>query len=66
MKICMILDEFFPPDISVEKESRCLQGEGHEIHLICRNEQNQGNMEIVGGIIIHRLNSLSKLLGKLC
>jgi len=62
----MILDGFFPPDIRVEKEAIVLQGEGHEIHLICMNEKNHGDMEIVGGIIIHRINSLSKLLDKLC
>jgi len=62
----MILDEFFPPDIRVEKEAISLQGEGHEIHLICRNKKDQGNMKIVGGIIVHRLNSLGKLMDKMC
>lgn len=66
MKICMILDEFFPPDIRVEKEAKCLLKNGHEVHLICRNEKIKNNEEIVAGIEVHRLFSLGQLLNKLC
>jgi len=66
MNICMILDEFFPPDIRVEKETRSLLKEGHEIHLICRSEKSKNNEEVVAGIEVHRLSSLGKLVNKLC
>ena len=62
----MILDEFFPPDIRVEKEARSLIKTGHEIHLICINERDQDNEEVVAGIRVHRLTSLGKFIDKIC
>ncbi len=35
MKILMVLDHEFPPDIRVENEMEALKNAGHEIHLAC-------------------------------
>ncbi len=55
MHICMILDNFFPPDIRVEKEARSLIAEGHAITLMCRNRGDQPASEITGGIRVIRV-----------
>jgi glycosyltransferase involved in cell wall biosynthesis len=55
MHICMILDNFFPPDIRVEKEARSLIAEGHTITLMCRNRGGQPTSEIIGGIRVIRI-----------
>lgn len=35
MKILMVLDEEFPPDVRVEKEIGVLVKAGHQVHLLC-------------------------------
>ena len=35
MKVGMILDAPFPPDLRVEKEALTLVGQGHEVILFC-------------------------------
>lgn len=53
MKICMVLDKPFPPDIRVEKEARSLIKCGHEVHLLCFGEKNE--TEIIENIYVHRI-----------
>ncbi|MCI0511598.1 glycosyltransferase family 4 protein [candidate division KSB1 bacterium] len=55
MRIGMILQADFPPDIRVEKEVETLCAAGHEVHLVCRNKQNRPPEEMVNGIQVHRL-----------
>ena len=45
MRILMLLDHGFPPDIRVENEAIALLEAGHEVHLLCRNDQ-RGNVEV--------------------
>ena len=52
MKICMVLDHPFPPDIRVEKEARSLIRYGYKVHLLCVGEKNE--TEIIDNIHIHR------------
>lgn len=53
MKICMVLDKSFPPDIRVEKEARSLIRCGYEVHLLCVGEKNE--TEIIENIYVHRI-----------
>lgn len=57
MKICMILQANFPPDIRIEKEARALIAAGHELHLVCRNKTGLPVEDKFEGIHIHRLRS---------
>lgn len=63
MKILMVLDHEFPPDIRVENEVEALQSAGHEVHIACYTRKNWKSEEILNGLIIHR-SSISKLLYK--
>jgi glycosyltransferase involved in cell wall biosynthesis len=57
VKICMILQSDFPPDIRVSKEARTLIDKGHEVHLLCNNAGLRRNEETVSGIHVHRLGN---------
>lgn len=65
MNICMVLPEYFPPDIRVEKEARALIAEGHNIHLVCLNRDREPDESDYDVIKIHRLKPFSKKYGKL-
>ena len=54
MKIGMILDRVFPPDIRVEKEARTLLKAGHELFLLCMNTPDLPNNGIYEGIKLCR------------
>lgn len=54
MRIGMVLENNFPPDIRVEKEARSLVGNGYELHLLCTLKLGQKREEIVQGIYVHR------------
>ena len=55
MHICMILDNFFPPDIRVEKEAHTLIEAGHTVTLMCRNRGGQPVSETIDGIHVVRI-----------
>jgi len=55
MRICMILQTDFPPDIRIEIETKALIRAGHEIHLIARNKKNLPREEVIDGVQVHRL-----------
>jgi glycosyltransferase involved in cell wall biosynthesis len=54
MRILMILDHEFPPDIRVENEIEALSGAGHEIHLACFTRKNRPEFEESKTCYIHR------------
>jgi glycosyltransferase involved in cell wall biosynthesis len=55
MKIMMVLDLEFPPDMRVQKEAESLIDKGHEVHLICyRFSFKRKKEEIINGIFVHR------------
>ena len=54
MKILMLLESFFPPDIRVEKEARTLLKAGHEVFLLSRGRNSMLDEEFVGGIRVIR------------
>ena len=41
MKILMILESEFPPDVRVENEMLALTEAGHEVHLACSTRKNR-------------------------
>ena len=45
MRIGMVLETAFPPDIRVEKEIRALRTGGHEVVLLCGHKQGQPLVE---------------------
>lgn len=54
MKILMLLDGEFPPDIRVENEIKVLQSCGHEIVLCCTTKKNEPIQDTWNGARIHR------------
>jgi glycosyltransferase involved in cell wall biosynthesis len=55
MKILMLLDSEFPPDVRVEKEARTLIASGHEVHILCYSfNLKQKKIEVYNSIVIHR------------
>jgi glycosyltransferase involved in cell wall biosynthesis len=54
MKILMVLDHEFPPDIRVENEIASLHNAGHEIHIACFTRQNGEALEKTSTCVIHR------------
>jgi len=55
MKIGMILENNFPPDIRVEKETRSLTKTGHNIYLLCLRKENQPFEELIDSIFVRRI-----------
>lgn len=63
MKILMVLDHEFPPDIRVENEIETLTEAGHEIHIACFTMKNLAHYDQFGKAYIHR-KKISKLRHK--
>lgn len=54
MKILMVLESEFPPDVRVENEIQALSEAGHEVHLACSTRKNRAETEVFGKAVIHR------------
>ncbi len=54
MKVLMILDREFPPDLRVENEIEALTKQGIEVHLACFTRKNLPSREVRDKLIIHR------------
>jgi glycosyltransferase involved in cell wall biosynthesis len=54
MKILMVLESEFPPDVRVENEILALTEAGHEVHLACSTRNNRTDRESYGKAVIHR------------
>jgi glycosyltransferase involved in cell wall biosynthesis len=63
MKILMVLESDFPPDVRVENEMLALSEAGHEIHLACSTRKNRASKENWGNVVIHR-KSMSPFIYK--
>lgn len=56
MKILMLLDNQFPPDIRVEKEANSLLSAGNEVAILSYNYYGLDKEEYINGIRIFRFN----------
>ena len=54
MKILMLLESYFPPDIRVEKEARILIQAGHEVSLLSPGKEGAPGEEMFEGIRVIR------------
>jgi glycosyltransferase involved in cell wall biosynthesis len=54
MKILMVLESEFPPDVRVENEIIALEEAGHEVHLACSTRKNRPENDVYGKAVIHR------------
>ncbi len=54
MKILMVLDHEFPPDIRVENEMEALENAGYEVHLACYTMQDRPFFEEIHLVKVHR------------
>jgi len=54
MKILMVLESEFPPDVRVENEMLALMEAGHALHVACSTRKNRPEKEFSGKSIIHR------------
>ena len=63
MRILMVLDHEFPPDIRVENEIEALVEQGHEVHVACFTMKNKTAIDEFKGAIIHR-KPIGKLIHK--
>ena len=57
MRIGMILDAPFPPDVRVEKEAIALIGAGHELFLFCLDYEGKPQNEVYKGINLRRYHA---------
>jgi hypothetical protein len=66
IKILMLLDRFFPPDIRVEKEARTLLKAGHDVFLLSKGKDELPDEELVEeyGIFFGFKHLLFILFGK--
>jgi glycosyltransferase involved in cell wall biosynthesis len=65
MKIGMVLESPFPPDIRVEKEIQALNSAGHKVFLLCEETRDQAVQDLLPEVAITRFNRktlLHKLL----
>ena len=66
MKIGMILDHYFPPDVRVEKEAISLINAGHEVYLLCFRKRNEKQAEILyKGIHLIKISASEPFIKKL-
>lgn len=65
MKALYLWDSEYPWDIRVEKTCKTLTDNDWEVHLVCRNNNYRKRSEIYENIVIHRITSLPRILGKL-
>lgn len=65
-KILMLLNEPYPGDIRVFKESDALLKAGFEVHLLClkKNRSQSQNEKMENGLVIHRVSSDSSIFQK--
>ena len=56
MKVLMVLDEEFPPDVRVEKETNSLIKAGYEVDLLCYTRTSKKPKERFRGSDIYRIN----------
>ena len=56
MRIGMVLEAPFPPDIRVEKEIRALETQGHAVTLLCAHKENQPTEDCYGKTRIVRFH----------
>lgn len=54
MKILMVLESEFPPDVRVENEMLALTEAGHQVHLACSTRKNRPENDLFGKSVIHR------------
>ncbi|MCX6254056.1 MAG: glycosyltransferase family 4 protein [Bacteroidia bacterium] len=54
MKILMVLESEFPPDVRVENEMLALAEAGYEVHLACSTRKNRPEYEASVKAVIHR------------
>jgi len=64
MRICMVLESYFPPDIRVEKEAKALISAGYEIYLLSLGKKGMPERENINGINIIRIFPPQNFLGK--
>ncbi|NJB82582.1 glycosyltransferase family 4 protein [Wenyingzhuangia aestuarii] len=58
MRIGMILDKTFPPDVRVENEASTLVKQGHDVFLFClKYDEHQSQKEVINGIQVCRYPS---------
>jgi len=66
MRIGMILDHYFPPDIRVEKEAISLTKAGHEVYLLCFRRKDERQSEILyKGIHLIKISVSETIIKKL-
>ena len=65
MRILMLLDSEFPPDIRVENEAQSLFDAGHEVHILSYNFGSKHKYEVFKGIHIHRFPIAKQLAKKM-
>lgn len=58
MRIGMILDKEYPPDVRVRREARALTSAGHEVLLVARNRKGAAREQRIDGMRVLRLPPL--------
>lgn len=65
MRILMLLDSEFPPDIRVENEAQSLIDDGHEVHILSYSFGSKTKTEVYKDIRIHRFGMNRQIAKKM-
>ena len=59
MRIGMVLQHPYPPDIRVEKEARILRAAGHKVYLLAyrSSRKEEPTEDLLDGLIVRRVTS---------
>jgi glycosyltransferase involved in cell wall biosynthesis len=60
----VLLNNDYPPDIRVDKETGSLVAAGHSVHLACLSRRGRPDAEIVGGMSVTRMTPSEPGLGR--
>ena len=53
--VCFVRHSFYPFELNVKREAEALAAAGYSIHVICLRGENEPALELVDGVVIHRL-----------
>lgn len=62
MKVLMVLDQKFPPDLRVEKEASSLLKAGYEVSILSMGDYDKSETVTIRGVKVYRV-ALSKFIG---
>jgi len=63
MKVCMLFQSDFPPEVRLERTAKTLIRAGHEVWLVCDNRKGRAHQEDYSDIRIRRIRNIAAQRG---